>query len=296
MKSAMILTGVTSGFGAAALDIIVQKYDGEIIVGARSPDVISERYGDRVKGLPLDLASLQSVRDFCATLPSDVEIETLGMNAGLTAGKIVMTDDGFERCFQVNYLSHVLLFDLVQPNLATGARIVTTGSGTHDPEEKTPMPPPNHADAGKLAHPQSDPQRDKFNPRAGGRAYASSKLCCILMASEMARRFPSYHAASFDPGYLPDTNLMRDVPKPLASIAKRIVPLFMPNDRAGTTATTAPYYADVLMGTLSPDKNGGYLSVRGGDVETFQPSVLARDTSLGSKLWDDSRQLLLAKA
>jgi len=91
----------------------------------------------RVKVLPLDLESLGSVRQFSAALKG-TRIGVLGLNAGITSRKITKTEDGFERTFQVNYLAHFLMFQLLKDQLSEDATIVTTGSGTHDPDEKAP--------------------------------------------------------------------------------------------------------------------------------------------------------------
>lgn len=96
MTDAIVLTGATSGFGAAALKLIAANSNQPIIVGARTPDQVTELYGDRVQALPLDLQSLASVRAFCAQV-HERPIGVLGLNAGITSGKIRMTEDGFER-------------------------------------------------------------------------------------------------------------------------------------------------------------------------------------------------------
>lgn len=230
MNDTIVLTGVTCGFGAFSLKDIAAQSDRQIIVGARTPERINEHFGARVKALPLDLESISSVRQFCDAL-GGTRISAIGLNAGITSRKIGITEDGFERTFQVNYLAHFLMFQILKDQFAEDAVIVTTGSGTHDPEEKAPPPAPRHANAEWLAFPDRDPNRDRFGPRAAGRAYTASKLCCILLAMEAARRFPSLKSASFDPGFLPDTNLAREFPSVAAAIVKRIIPYTMPRDR-----------------------------------------------------------------
>jgi len=65
MTETYVLTGVTSGFGAATLELLCETIENPIIVGARNVGPVIEKYGSRVRALPLDLANLQSVRDFC---------------------------------------------------------------------------------------------------------------------------------------------------------------------------------------------------------------------------------------
>ena len=109
MSGSIVLTGATSGFGAAALKDIAMRSDKPIIVGARAPDKVTKKYGVRAKALPLDLESLASVERFCADLEG-APIAALGLNAGITSRKISVTEDGYERTFQVNYLAQFLMF------------------------------------------------------------------------------------------------------------------------------------------------------------------------------------------
>ncbi|MEM9669420.1 MAG: SDR family NAD(P)-dependent oxidoreductase [Pseudomonadota bacterium] len=291
MTETYVLTGVTSGFGDAALRIILETAEQSVVVGARNPDAIQAVYGDRIKALPLDLASLETVRAFSAAIGSG-PIAGLAMNAGMQTRTLAKTEDGFETTFQVNYLSHFLLFDLLKDRLSENTLVITTGSGTHDPEEKTPVPPPRHANVEWLAYPEKDPQPDRLTPIKLARAYSTSKLLCILMAMEIAQRFPDLRVASFDPGYLPDTKLAREYPALMAGLIKLIVPLVMKNDRSGSVATTAPQYARVLTGDLSPKENGGYIVMRSGKAMNAPPSELARQPGLASKVWEDSLALI----
>lgn len=291
MSDTIVLTGATSGFGAAALRILCDTTERPVIVGARDVDRVVREFGKRVKALPLDLADLRSVREFCKQC-SDVSIGLLGMNAGMQTRTLGTTVDGFETTFQTNFLSHFLMFDLLKKNFSENARVVTTGSGTHDPEEKTPVPPPKHANIEWLAYPERDPMPDRLVPIRLARAYSTSKLLCIAMAMEIASRYPNLRAVSFDPGYLPDTQLAREYPAFLAAIIKRIVPLTMKNDRSGSVATTAPEYVRVLMGELSPPSNGGYIVMRSGKGVAAAPSELARQPGLSKTIWDESAALL----
>lgn len=289
MRKTRVLTGVTSGFGAEALNHLV-KTDDRIIAGARNPATLTERYGDRIEALQLDLADLESVRRFCADVSGPVH--TLGLNAGISRMKLEQTGDGFETTFQTNYLSHFLMFGLLKDRLASDATIVTTGSGTHDPAEKTPTLPPLHAKAAYLADPSKDPERSRLAAKNANRAYTASKLCCILMAQEIAVRYPSLESAAFDPGFLPQTQLMREAPKLIAAIVKPIISKFMQPDRTGTVENSAAVWAELITGALKPEHNGGYIAMRGSNAMDHLPSELAQTPGIGEALWEDSLALL----
>lgn len=97
------------------------------------------------------------------------------------------SEDGFEATFATNHLAHFLMLRLLVPRLAPGARIVITSSGTHDPREKTGIPPPRHANARLLAYPHEDPHVDASPLVAGMRAYSTSKLADLMTARHLAQ-------------------------------------------------------------------------------------------------------------
>ncbi|XP_065845941.1 retinol dehydrogenase 12-like [Oscarella lobularis] len=63
-----------------------------------------------VEFMALDLASLASARDFAkAYLARSLPLHLLILNAGMAMLPLQLTDDGLEKHFQVNYLSHLLI-------------------------------------------------------------------------------------------------------------------------------------------------------------------------------------------
>ncbi|MEO1035278.1 MAG: SDR family NAD(P)-dependent oxidoreductase [Pseudomonadota bacterium] len=291
MSATIVITGATSGFGRTALATIAEHHTGPVVVAARDVSSVPVSFGDHVRAVRLDLESLTSVRQFCDEV-GDGPICALAMNAGITSNKMRMTEDGFDRTFQVNYLGHFLMFQLLESRLTNDAIVLTTGSGTHDPDEKAPPPAPRHASVPWLAFPDRDPYRDRLGPRAAARAYTASKLCCILLAREIANRYPNLRSVSFDPGFLPETNLSREFPKLVAALVKRIVPHTMPKDRTGTVATTAPVFARLVLGTEPVSRNGAYIAMRDGRGVHVEPSALALRPGVGETLWIDSMELL----
>src|SRR5690349_6840247 len=94
------------------------------------------RIGCPVKVLPLDLASLASVRHFVegfrrAALPP---LAGIACNAGLqNIAAPTKTVEGYESTFGVNHLAHYLLTRLLLSDLQAHGHIVFVSSGTHDP-------------------------------------------------------------------------------------------------------------------------------------------------------------------
>ena len=67
------------------------------------------------------------------------------------------TPDGFETTFQVNHLAQLLLLDALLARSEPPARVVLTGSGTHDPSRRSGMPAPLEGDADAGAAPRPHP-------------------------------------------------------------------------------------------------------------------------------------------
>jgi NAD(P)-dependent dehydrogenase (short-subunit alcohol dehydrogenase family) len=82
--------------------------------------------------VPLDLASLTSVREASAHLGALDRLDGLVLNAGRTTGSRTreVTEDGNERTLQVNYLGHFALAAGALPSLqrTPGSRVVGLGS------------------------------------------------------------------------------------------------------------------------------------------------------------------------
>ena len=285
----LVMTGATAGFGLFAAQRLIAAGHA-LTIGARHPGALPPELAGRVEALPLDMDALANVRAFGAAL-GDAPIDGLVLNAGLQLAKPATSADGFERTFAVNHLAHYLLLRLVETRLAPGARVILTGSGTHDPAEKTPVTPPVHANADWLAYPATDPQRETRTRQACFRAYSSSKLCNIMTAREAARRIPRISAMSYDPGYVPHTGLGRDNPKWMATLVSYVVPLMMKRDRSSNIVRSGDFLAALVSDPRYADCHGDYWSVRGPELRKLEPSVLARDDAASAKLWDDSARL-----
>lgn len=137
----VVMTGATAGLGAYAVKHIAAQPNTRVIVGARGSGRIVPQ---GVEVFPLDLASLDSVREFADAVTQrlgDLRIDILILNAGMqTANNQRRSADGYELTFAVNHLAHYLLARLFLPHMSDDARLVMTTSETHDPAV-TPIAP-----------------------------------------------------------------------------------------------------------------------------------------------------------
>ncbi len=283
----IVMTGATSGIGqGAAQRLLAQGHT--VVAGTRGAPP-----PPGVQALPLDLASLASVRAFAAQCPD--RIDALVLNAGMQVHSLdERSADGFELTFAVNHLAHYLLARLLVPKLADGGRIVFTSSGTHDPAEKTGVPAPRHANAAKLADPATDPEAGKSGMGAGLRAYSTSKLCNLMTARTLAARPEvttrgiTVHA--YDPGFIPATGLARGAPWFVRAVIFPVLSILPQGKGANRLGDGARALAGLADGTIDSDRV--YMSLRRGKPTWPEPSALARDDALCAKLWADSAAMV----
>lgn len=223
MTTFHVLTGGTSGMGLHIAAALADIEGAHIIAGARSPERAADLRGnipaERLTVLDLDLDQLDSVSGFSAEvldmLPEGGEITSIICNAGLQLiGPKEMASPDIERAFLVNHLGHFHLVETMLPRLANGGRVVTVGSGTHNPADKLAkmfgfrgalFPSAENVARGEIG-------RQGSTVTLGMDRYAASKLCAIYHALHMAQEVPPQKALfyAFDPGLMPGTELARN--------------------------------------------------------------------------------------
>ncbi|XP_026527839.1 WW domain-containing oxidoreductase [Notechis scutatus] len=143
----------------------------------------------KVEAITLDLASLQSVWEFAETFKSkNLALHVLVCNAAVLGLPWQLTEDGLERTFQVNHLGHFYLIQLLKDVLCRSApaRIVIVSSESHrftDIKENS----------GKLDFNLLSPSKKDYWSML---AYNRSKLCNILLSSELNRRLSPHGVTS----------------------------------------------------------------------------------------------------
>ncbi|WP_416566761.1 oxidoreductase [Nocardia testacea] len=170
-----VVTGANTGLGFETARALAER-GATVVLACRDSDRAAAA-ADRITAVaplaridcvPLDLASLGSVRT-AAELIYDrySHLDLLINNAGVT-GLTGVTEDGFEVQFGINHLGHFALTGLLLDRLvaAPAARVVTVSSIGHR--------------FGRI---------DPAEPAApSGNAYGKSKLANLLFTYELARR------------------------------------------------------------------------------------------------------------
>ncbi|CAL1539935.1 unnamed protein product [Lymnaea stagnalis] len=134
----VIITGANSGLGkAAAFELARRK--AKIILACRSlpsakdtaKQIQASTGNIEVWPKELDLASLESIRNFCfQILSEEPKIDVLINNAGVFQCPYMRTEDGFEMQMGVNHFGHFLLTSLLLERIkaSSPSRIVIVSS------------------------------------------------------------------------------------------------------------------------------------------------------------------------
>ena len=181
-----IVTGANSGVGLETTRHLVRQ-GGHVVLACRRTDAGEEaaRSFSGLKGsheiMRLDLADLQSVRDFVAEFTAIHDrLDGLACNAGLVSmGEgPEYTKDGLEMTIGVSYFGHFLLTELLLDTLRASApsRMAIVSSVVHAGSDKNR---PN-VDLDDLNYKRRD-----FHRFA---AYAEAKVATVLYAKELAER------------------------------------------------------------------------------------------------------------
>ena len=197
-----VITGANSGLGFEAAKVLAAK-GAHVVLAVRDVEKGKQAAGEikrtvataSLEVLPLDLASLASVRRFAEAFPATHgRLDMLINNAGVMAIPRRVTADGFEMQFGTNHLGHFALTGLLLPLIlkTPSSRIITVSSGAHM--------------FGTIDF--DDLQSERAYSKWG--AYGQSKLANLLFAYELQRRLVAAGSGAISvaahPGYA-STNL-----------------------------------------------------------------------------------------
>lgn len=314
-QSTVIITGASSGVGLQAARSLAQK-GWYVVMACRNlpkSEQAAQSVGmspDSYTIIPLDLASLDSVRDFVQKFrESGRSLDALVCNAAVYLPLLKEPSysvDGYELSVATNHLGHFLLCNLMLEDLkksqAQEPRLIILGTVTANPKElggKIPIPaPPDLGDlkgfeAGFKA-PISMIDGKKFK---SGKAYKDSKLCNMLTMRELHRRYHESTGITFSalyPGCVATTALFRNH----YPLFQKIFPLFQKNITGG-------YVSEELSGdrvaavVADPEYNqsGVYWSwgnrqQEGRKAFIQEVSNEASDDNKAKRVWDLSAKLV----
>jgi len=269
----VIITGANSGIGRAAAHACAAA-GGRVVLAVRDTDkgqAAAASMPGETEVRRLDLASLQSVREFAAGWEG--EITLLINNAGVMVPPLTRTAEGFELQFGTNHLGHFGLSNLLLDHV-TG-RVVTVSSTGH-----------------RLGSIDFDDLNWERKPYKAWRAYGQSKLANLLFTAELQRRLSAVGspvlATAAHPGYAA-TNLQFHSGRRLLELVSVVGNRVIAQDAdGGALPTLYAAVADIPGDSFAGP--GGFMEQRGAP-KLVGRSGAAKDTNVARRLWDVSEEL-----
>ncbi len=276
-----LVTGANSGLGLQT-SLQLARAGARVLLACRDPrraqtavdTVLRSVPQATVEVVPLDLASLASVREAAADVAARTErLDLLVANAGVMAVPRQVTEDGFELQLATNHLGHFALTGLVLPLLLAAAapRVVVVSSAAHR--------------FGAIRF--DDLQGERAYSRWG--AYGQSKLANLLFARELDRRSAATPllVAAAHPGYAA-THLQRGQGSFLLEAAMRVTNLLAQSDAAGALPSL---YAATMPDVRRGDFWGPSVAELRGPPTRVGRAPAATDDAVARRLWEVSEQL-----
>ncbi len=266
----IVITGANTGIGRATAEGLAGPGVRLLLAGRsleRTQPVLeaARARGADAEFVALDLTDLGDIRRAAGDLGQKApKIDVLVNNAGV-AGVRGQTRDGFELHVGVNHLGHFALVQALMPLLVgSRTRVVAVASEAHRRARGL--------DFGAF--------EQTTKSRTGWSEYCASKLCNVLFAAELARRYGSQgiFGVSLHPGVIA-SDLWRHLPLPLRFIMK----LFMRSNSDGARTSIHCATAPLEVGL-----NGAYFD----SCKPRRPSRVAQDASLAAELWERSLELV----
>ena len=303
-----IITGANSGLGFA-LAVEMARRGARVIMAGRSNipsagEVVKRKSGSgNVEMRYLDLSKIGSVHDFVDGLVNDgIHPDVTILNAGVALPKSRKTESGQEEMFLVNYLSNVILTNLMiekgcLEQLAVGIRQSTVSyqypaSGIHHPEPSTGYRVPriifissdSHQGSSAIDYNEFGKYYD-HGVSKGIENYSYFKLILNTYATELSRRLnPDKVNVSVNvicPGPV-HTNIIKPAPLPLRIVLGAIFKIIF--------RSPAKACLPVVYLAISEDFEGRtneYLHMF--NNKKMDPKVYIPEE--GKKLWEESMRV-----
>jgi NAD(P)-dependent dehydrogenase (short-subunit alcohol dehydrogenase family) len=228
-KPICLITGATDGVGkVTATELARNGY--AVVLAARdeakaatvTKEIVTSTGNRDVDYLMADLSSLTQLRRLAETFKERYpRLDVLINNAGIIMPQRVLTEDGYEKTFQVNYLAQFYLTQLLRGELEKS------------PEGRVINPSSSVYRAGKF-DPSNLQSEQRFSTIG---AYAASKLCVLLFTIELAQRLKPTRVTSnaVHPGIV-RTPMMRGAPGVFRLISYAALPFSRSPDKGAATS------------------------------------------------------------
>ena len=275
IKKNVIITGASDGIGAAAARGLNKAEYNLYLVGRNKAKTAKVANEVDAPYFTADFSQLDQVRHLAELLQrtlGDQKIDILVNNAGGLFETHALTNDGFERTIQVDYLAPFLLTQLLMPNFNSNqAVVINTSSIAHQ----------------LFGHINLNDLNNSHKKYKGTKAYGDAKLANILFANELDRRFHKngLSAVSFHPGVI-RTNFANDKKSWMYRVYHTTLnKVVMQSAQEG--GDTLRFFIEGTPGDTW--ESGAYYNKRK-KAKKLNPQV--NDLTLQQQLWDKTEKLL----
>ncbi|KAI1371093.1 NAD(P)-binding protein [Hypoxylon crocopeplum] len=316
MAGSVLITGANGTLAIPAVDYLLKCYPNYTAVltvrDASDADPNTLRLRETISRYPdakasiheLDLTSLSAVHAFASTLSesiaADIDRPLIAILCNACYWDLVgdseLTEDGYDKTFQINHISHVaLVLRLLDRFRLNGGRVVMFSSEAHSPGrallEKIPPEIPENLDL--LVKP--GPQPDKA--AAGFHRYGNSKLAITAWTHALNRylekdpKLNNITAVAYNPGGLVDSRIFQKNTSLMLSFLMRyviqhILPLLRyQNPQMRIAAESAGDTIELALDHIHPGERI-YLEL----LEKADSSPESRDQAKQEKLWTKSAE------
>jgi NAD(P)-dependent dehydrogenase (short-subunit alcohol dehydrogenase family) len=281
-----LVTGANSGLGFA-LAVEMARRGGRVIMACRRQIPEAGEKARKHSGSAdiemrfLDLSKIGSIHDFCDGLKKDgIRLDVSILNAGVALPKARKTESGLEEMFLVNYLSNVMMTNLL---ITSGVIDVKSGGKSFKPRVIF-ISSDSHQGSSLIDYEEFG-KYFNYGTSKGISNYSYFKLVLNTYSTELSRRvnkngyFAGIHAICPGPVH---SNIVKEAPLLLRITLKSIFSIiFKHPDKAAKP---------VVYMAISPDyegKTNEYLHMF--RHKKMDPKVYIPEE--GAKLWDRSVEL-----
>jgi NAD(P)-dependent dehydrogenase (short-subunit alcohol dehydrogenase family) len=263
LTKSILITGGTSGLGKELVKQFLKS--GYLVVTTGRQSLEISGYEDKFKLIHVDFSDLKQTaltfRKICETYRFDLVINNAGI---LSSPNLTKTGDGLEYTFQVNFLSHLLINEIILNSHKTGNPVIIASITS----------PVYKLAKRDLSIPQDEKNYTSFN------AYSESKLYLALMCKYLPVKYADFNLTciGFDPGVF-SSGIFR-MRSPVFRFLYRIAAPFMRNPEK---------VAGVLAGLLMSNEisNGSIY-----DIKKKKRYISGIDTAAEARFWVDCKNLL----
>lgn len=265
----IIITGASDGIGAASARQLKKLGHHVILVGRSQTKTEAIAQELQTPYHLVDFTKLNDVRRLANELQQYDRIDVLANNAGGIMGHRELTEDGFEKTFQVNHLGPFLLTTLLLNKLMESkASVIQTASLAANL-------------LGRNFDIEDLNNEKNYSPDS---AYGHGKLANILFTRELDRRYreQGISAVAFHPGVVRSN---------FASETTHFMKFFYHSPLKYLTTISpeksATFLTDLILGTPGVDWTLGEMYANRKPMKVrFQDT----DGSIATKLWEESER------